>query len=1183
MKKIFGFFTKPWVLSLLGIVALCLLLWYVGPLIAIAGKEPLATEFVRLIIIVFIVVIWIGWLIYKKVKTALSNKNLMAGLVSPATESAPDYGAEEVAVLKERFEEAITILKQSRQKKKGGAQNLYDLPWYIIIGPPGSGKTTALINSGLEFPLAERFGSEALQGVGGTRNCDWWFSNSAVLIDTAGRYVTQDSQKEVDSAAWTGFLDLLKKYRRRRPVNGVLVAISLSDLMLQNEHERKQHVNAIKQRIHELYKHFGIRLPVYVLLTKTDLIAGFMEFFEDLGKEERQQVLGMTFPLQDADSKSVPVDLFLTEFDKVLQRVNERLLWRMNQEKDKKRRTLIYSFPSQFSTMGETIDSFLKDIFRPSRFDEPVMLRGVYFTSGTQEGTPIDRVIGSLARSFGMSQQMLPSFGGQNRAYFITDLLKKVIIPEALLAGTNRRLERQMAWLQKGSYIAMAALAALSVAAWSTSYIKNKNYIEKVALNVKNAREVVDAILPAQRDPLLTLPALNVVKEIAGNIDGGAPLSMSFGLYQGDKLGAKAWAVYQRLLATIFLPRVISRLEEQLNSGVADPDYLLEGLKVYLMFREKEHFDAENIHTWVSLDWDRNLPGTISLELLKQLNEHLAVLLDNGAPVLSRDLDNELINKTRLFLKRVPVEKRIYGRLKRSNLDRDIPQFRITEAGGPDASALFSRKSGKLLKEGIDSLFTYSGFHDVFLKESDLLSKQLVEESWILGEQESFVGKKALVKLNKKVRNLYMKEYIDKWEDLLSDLRLEPFTSLTRAVDILNLLSSRSNSPLRQLLIAISKETSLTKISDIDGNLAEKAAAGVDALRKRISRIIGGTQKKIPDSSGERYGIEVENYFMELNRLVEPRKDGTLPIDDILVELNELYVYMDSISTAANQGKAALDAIKGTDGLNNIIRKLRLYAKRQPSFVRNIIIDATNGSKYLATNSMRNQMNAIWSAEPLRFCRQAINARYPVSRRSSREITLKDFGRFFGPGGIVEKFYDDYMVDFVDTTTVPWQWRGAGGISKKALEQFRKAQVIKETFFQSGGQTPSVQFELRPSKMDKSINRFLFDMNGQKMTYRHGPIRSNKMQWPGPDRTDQVYLQFFPSIADGPSSIRKTGPWAWFKVLEQSRIRSTSRPENYQITFEISGRKARYDLFASSAHNPFQLKELAQFRCPEKL
>jgi type VI secretion system protein ImpL len=104
----------------------------------------------------------------------------------------------------------------AEKAKLGGDErrNLYELPWYVIIGPPGSGKTTALVNSGLHFPLAAQLGAGAVRGVGGTRNCDWWFTDQAVLLDTAGRYTTQDSHATVDKAAWLGFLDLLKTSAR---------------------------------------------------------------------------------------------------------------------------------------------------------------------------------------------------------------------------------------------------------------------------------------------------------------------------------------------------------------------------------------------------------------------------------------------------------------------------------------------------------------------------------------------------------------------------------------------------------------------------------------------------------------------------------------------------------------------------------------------------------------------------------------------------------------------------------------------------------------------------------------------------------------------------------------------------------------------------------------------------------
>src|ERR1700746_3123885 len=111
--------------------------------------------------------------------------------------------------MREKLTTALALLK----KASGSRGYLYEQPWYAIIGPPGAGKTTALLNAGLRFPLADSLGQGAVAGVGGTRLCDWWFTEDAVLIDTAGRYTTQDSNTAIDRAGWNAFLDLLKATR----------------------------------------------------------------------------------------------------------------------------------------------------------------------------------------------------------------------------------------------------------------------------------------------------------------------------------------------------------------------------------------------------------------------------------------------------------------------------------------------------------------------------------------------------------------------------------------------------------------------------------------------------------------------------------------------------------------------------------------------------------------------------------------------------------------------------------------------------------------------------------------------------------------------------------------------------------------------------------------------------------
>ena len=141
------------------------------------------------------------------------------GRDAPPTDPTDAASAEEAAALRDKLTTALALLKRAR----GTRGYLYEQPWYAIIGPPGAGKTTALLNAGLRFPLAAEMGQGAVAGVGGTRLCDWWFTENAVLIDTAGRYTTQDSDAAVDRAGWDAFLDLLKRTRPRQPLNGVIV------------------------------------------------------------------------------------------------------------------------------------------------------------------------------------------------------------------------------------------------------------------------------------------------------------------------------------------------------------------------------------------------------------------------------------------------------------------------------------------------------------------------------------------------------------------------------------------------------------------------------------------------------------------------------------------------------------------------------------------------------------------------------------------------------------------------------------------------------------------------------------------------------------------------------------------------------------------------------------------------
>lgn len=578
----------------------------------------------RLVLIALLFAVWIAYRVWRIVQARRQAAKVMQSL---AAETAPDPAsvatAEELATLRQRMDEALVLLKKARL---GGDErrNLYELPWYVIIGPPGSGKTTALVNSGLHFPLAAQLGEGAIRGVGGTRNCDWWFTDQAVLLDTAGRYTTQDSHAQVDKAAWLGFLDLLKSQRSRRPIDGAFIAISLSDLLLGSDAERAAHAAAIRTRIQELYSQLGVRFPIYLMLTKLDLVPGFMEFFDTLSKEERAQVWGMTFPLDDGQQGDGALALFGGEFALLEQRLNQRLVERLQQERDPARRDLVYGFVQQFAALRGNLKTFLDGIFKPNAFEERALLRGVYFTSGTQEGSPIDRLIGSMAQSMGLDRAHLARQNGTGRSYFIEKLFSAVAFAERGLVGSNPKVEQRRKWIARGALVLSVALVLVVGTLWTLSYRANQQYIAEVDSRLKPLGKSLQELSPAQRNVVEVLPLLNGVRRLAEDPPGWAE---GLGLYQGDMLEGESDSVYRKLLIAIFAPRLVTRIEEQLYGG-GPSDYLYEGLKAYLMLADGEHYDAEFIKAWVTLDWERSLPRDLAPDLRQALEQHLAALFD---------------------------------------------------------------------------------------------------------------------------------------------------------------------------------------------------------------------------------------------------------------------------------------------------------------------------------------------------------------------------------------------------------------------------------------------------------------------------------------------------------------------------------------------------------------------------
>jgi len=1163
MTAIKTILTARWFLTLIGALILCALAWFVGPLIAVAKLRPLAPEWVRLLVVVAILVTWGLINLFRGLRERKRADALESGVAGGDASDQSLAAQEELRILEQRLNDAVELLRKSGDRRAKKGRYLYELPWYMLIGPPGSGKTTALVNAGLRFPLGEDR-QASVRGVGGTRNCDWWFADEAILLDTAGRYTTQDSDPGADRTAWTGFLRLLRRTRPRQPINGAFVAISLGDLMTLDEAERDAHARAIRGRLSELQGELGVRFPVYVLFTKADLISGFTDFFDDLGREERAQVWGTTFPYDDGRRADGAVGNFDAEFDALGERLTDRALERIHAETDRDRRGAIFSFPTQFTALKPTLSRFLDEIFRPSHLERRFLLRGVYFTSGTQEGRPVDRVMAAMSSALGVSGPRAAA-GGGGRTYFIHDVLRRVAFGEAGVVSVNPAAERREKAIRYGA--ATAAVLALIGAglAWFVSYQGNQALIDEMQTRVA-AYNKAATDLTAQKlnEPGLkrVLPALNILRGLPKGYaaEDGARLANTFGLYQGDKLGAQADAAYRRGLEELFLPVLIARLERQIARSMDKRPYLFEALKVYLMLGGEGPLEADMVRKWMHLDWRERFPGTGN-RTRKQLKEHLDALLAEAS--LDYPLDGQLIRDARTSLREQPLAERAYSMIRNSEKARGLTDWRLTNEVGRAAAQVFRRTSERPLDTPVPGLYTKAGFYDVFLPAVADVVKEVNKESWVLGDENVDVAGKD--RLRRKLLAAYYRDYEDAWRRQLGDLTFKRARGVDAIVDLVNDIASPT-SPAVTLLERVAFETRLTDPPKTSGAGAADTAAKVAEESRtrsssRLARVVGEELSEM----AQRPGKPVDEAFEPLHRFVNGGLDGY--VSDMKRLRRRL------------EGVAARGEPLDPD-------MLRVEASL-PSPVDTWMRGLARGVQNVAVDSARRDFANAWNGEVQQACADVVTGRYPFDADSERGAPLDDFARLFGQSGLLESFFDEHMAEMVDTSGSRWTWRSGRptqlGLPRTMPEQFRRAAAIQKAFFGVGGDRPRVTFTMKALALDPDTEQVRLKIHGRELTYSHGPPRPRELRWPGNGSARRARLTFTPAPADHPGGLTLTGPWAWFRLLDRAQVERTSSADLLEATFRLGERYARYSIRTDSVTNPFQLDALRSFECPRQL
>ncbi|MDI9768973.1 type VI secretion system membrane subunit TssM [Pantoea dispersa] len=1208
LNMLFAVLTSRLAWGFVGITALSFIIWVIGPVFSIVDSRPLEPEQNRIISIALLYLVWGLSQAIPRLYNFWLNRKLMSSLETSKSD-APEQDRKrltnEEQVLASRFSEATDMLKKAhfqRASSKGAPfwaqrfshQYLYQLPWYMIIGAPGAGKTTALVNSGLQFPLADKFGKAALRGIGGTRNCDWWFTNEAVLLDTAGRYTTQESQQERDASEWHHFLDLLRKYRGRQPVNGVIVTLSVSDLLTQSPEAQRNQAIALRQRLMELHDRLGIRFPVYVLVTKTDLLKGFRSYFASLDKTQREQIWGFTFPWAQASTAEFELNSqFQQEYSLLQQRLDAGLADTLLAESDAQARAESYLFPQEFAALRPLLAEALDTLFARSDFETQFAPRGIYFASGTQEGLPFDRVMGELSRALHLPGQRSGESGSwdqvdkespippnKGQSFFLKGVLENVIFQESGLAGSNRWWElRNRAGLWSG-YLALLVLVLIAGALWLTSYSKNKTYLQEMAGKTPQVEQLGQQLERQGNGDLFALvPYLNTLLQLPKSADFSLedpPLTRRMGLYRGTEVSDATRTLYDKALKQLLLPQVAQNITRWLrNDNGSDADYSYEALKAYQMLYQPKHYDGKFLHAWLMLNISRELPQNVTQQEVKQLAWHLQQLLETQIQSSPYAKDDALVKREQALINQMPLSQRVYGRLKRL-LQRDgsLQPVTLAALGGPQSELVFSRKSGKSVNDGVAGLFTPDGYWQHVDKQIAPVTQALFQDDvWVLGGVASPENSQ---QTDLAVRQLYVQDYIRQWEQFLSDIQLNSSADLSQRINTARLLSG-NHSPLRQLVVNLSKLLTLNRAQPDEQSAQAQPATGNSATRTLEALFSSSKASAAPGQGAAQQAPEqaVAVHFAPVLELAQPLQQGSkvLAVDDFLHQIDDLYRYLTAVQDAANSGMPPPSG--------DAISRLQASAGRLPGSLQNMVSSMAVGASSDAQRRDMDNVRKRITMEVGSFCRQAIAGRYPLVRNARSEVTPDDLARMFAPGsGLMDSFFRDNLASKVDTTNTAWRF--TPGIDGKTLpggeallRPFQQAQSIRDAFFANGATTPSFRVTLRTVKMDNDILNLTLDVDGQILRYSHGPQAVQMVSWPGPGGTSQVRMQL--GLTNGTTSTLVTsGPWALNRFFDRARVTAVGGLTR-EASFNVDGHQVTLSFTPGSIRNPFQLPG---FSCP---
>lgn len=1049
--------------------------------------------------------------------------------------------AEKVKDLKNKFHEAIKIIrKSSLYKNKRKAK--YELPWYLIVGNNSEGKTTLLESSGLSFPLNVDYNNKKVIEESSTNAFQWYFAEHSIFIDMPGNYIEQKQNPE-DPIVWKEFLKIFTKKRWRRPINGIILSISVDTILEKSELELEQYAKDLRDRFDELSKAFMSSIPIYLIVTKSDRIEGFNEYFSSLTEDEKNEILGITF---NSENKNIDTSVIKPQLEDLLKRLNSSVLDKIHYEWEPSNKGRIFSFCDNFSNFFEKANLFIEMCFSQTRYRKPLLLRGIYFTS----------VPGKSDSQALTTKNGLDYSRSNTKGLFIKKLLNDIIFPESEIIKMDDNYKKK---IKRNQYITYG-FSLLFIVFFSffilKDFITHNNLLTKLEKNYEIYLDKKNKILPSDdfNEILEVLNKLDNIKKYNDLNTSDNFWKLLF--YKVDERKSKLLQQYHTDLVKLLLPRVSSFIEYNMRTELKDFNKTWDNTKAYIMLNNLKRRDSEFLTEYMALYWNKKYPNMPQLQ--KELNYHWQDLLRLGFN--SYDINQDTLKLARNRLIKLGIERLTYKEIKARVSHMNLKDFTFAKALGNNVSSFRGNEYV------IPGFYTKKGYK-IMIKEGISLTRQVLSSNWVLGERTD-LNDIEIGDYYKKILAFYFNDYKNYWNNALSKLKIASYRSIIHLNNQLSLLSS-SDSPVISVLRALKENTQLytpeeelqMKSDDKVKNIVvNRVASG--QLTRIAAKKLANSSISIMDNTSVK---SLRESFIPYNELLDDELQASSILKNSINKMNYTYQLMTSIQGAITPDFDAFKIVKNR--IDGKIEPIVVPLNSLPIQVKKWYTYVLKSNWEFLLRNAKSYVDTKYKEEVYSFYERRLKNRYPVDKKQSKSfVKLEDFADFFKKGGVLDSFYNEYLSNFitVNSTTYEYGYKNLDGsrvdIDKSVLQGVLKGYKIRRIFFRNSGILGFDAF-IRPRDLSSNLATMYLLYNNQSIYYEHGPIINKKIVWPPKGLNNAVKFKLF-DLKNGLVSQKYIdNDWALFKLIDNFGVQIsrnneaifTYKKEKYSASYYIKG------------------------------